>query len=88
MKISDNEDLQYLDAGKMLQALSKELSGDTTAAIYLCELYKKTICIMLTALNISGFEVSEIASDEYEQDILNLNVFADDTGGIKVWLDD
>jgi hypothetical protein len=79
---------QYLDAGKMLQDLSGKLKDDTTSAIYLCELYKKTICIMLTAFNAKGFVVSEVASDEYEQEVPNLNVFASDDGSIRVWLDE
>ena len=80
--------IEYLDVGKMLQDMSGKLSGDTKAAVFLCEVYKKTIYIMLESLNISGFIVSKIASDEYEQEIPNLNIYAGDDGSIKVWLDD
>ena len=88
MEGNKHEELRHLDAGKMLQDLSGKLSGDTTAATYLCELYKKTICIMLVALDVSGFGVSKIASDEYEQDIPNLNMFVSDSGEIRMWLDE
>jgi hypothetical protein len=74
----------FLDVGKMLQEMSGKLKDDTAAAIYLCEMYKKIICVMLTAFNVSRFVISEVASNEYEQDIPMLEVFASENGEIVV----
>ena len=74
---------KYMDVGSILQDLSSGTLSDPKGAIYVAEVYKKILCILLGEIGKTVI-ISKEVSDEYENSIPELEVFHADSGEIFV----
>lgn len=75
----------YIDAGKLLQALSNGEMADPKLAIYVAELYKQILSILLKDLD-KTLVITKSVIAEYEENVPELEVFHADFGDIYVRL--
>ena len=77
----------YLNAAKMLEEMNGRLQGDTKAAQYLCETYKKSICILMDSMGIDGFAVDTEKAKSYKENYPTLLVWEGKDGSMIVKLE-